>query len=367
MSDLHDLIRACKAEPEDDAPRLILADWLEENGETERAAFIRHQVLRPEVAEVEHSHIHRWAEPWERLGDEIRASRASGAGLYSLEFQRGFLRVRDGYQELYDRLNRILHPPFGWTWVDEIKFGTWHDGDWSPLFKSDRLLELNRLEFSDDGYRSILLEPLLASRFVTSLRHLRLHDVKIGDDGLARLSACENLASLRSFELVEMYLGPMAARSFAASELWDRLRSCRIVGSRFGDEGLAALAQGRPRPHLEKLDLTIGDYSDQGLVELAKSHCFPALRELAVGCRTVLEHGGLIGGAGVNALLTSPTLAQARIVATIMSEQPVPGELGELYTAHSTRLEVRYRNPRQTSEFKRWVPGDMADTSNQQT
>jgi hypothetical protein len=130
---------------------------------------------------------------------------------------------------------------------------------------------------------------------------------------------------------------------------------------------LEAIAQGRPRPHLEKLDLTIGDYSDQGLVELAKSDRFPALRELAVGYRTVLEHGGLFGGAGVNALLASPTLAQARIVVIIMSEEPVPSDLGELYTAHSTRLEVRYRNPRKSPEFKRWVPDDMADVSNQQT
>jgi uncharacterized protein (TIGR02996 family) len=39
-----DLYSAILANPEDDAPRLIYADWLEENGEEERAKFIRAQI-----------------------------------------------------------------------------------------------------------------------------------------------------------------------------------------------------------------------------------------------------------------------------------------------------------------------------------
>src|SRR5207248_690173 len=36
-------LRAIAANPDDDAPRLIFADWLEENGDPERAEFIRTQ------------------------------------------------------------------------------------------------------------------------------------------------------------------------------------------------------------------------------------------------------------------------------------------------------------------------------------
>jgi uncharacterized protein (TIGR02996 family) len=32
------------AHPEDDAPRLVLADWLDDHGQSDRAAFIRVQV-----------------------------------------------------------------------------------------------------------------------------------------------------------------------------------------------------------------------------------------------------------------------------------------------------------------------------------
>src|SRR5437868_14865571 len=37
-------IQAIIADPDDDAPRLIYADWLDEQGESERAEFIRVQI-----------------------------------------------------------------------------------------------------------------------------------------------------------------------------------------------------------------------------------------------------------------------------------------------------------------------------------
>ena len=40
------LLAACKERPDDDGPRLVLADWLEENGESDPAAFVRAQVRR---------------------------------------------------------------------------------------------------------------------------------------------------------------------------------------------------------------------------------------------------------------------------------------------------------------------------------
>ena len=39
-------LRAVIENPDDDAPRLIYADWLDEQGQSERAEFIRVQVER---------------------------------------------------------------------------------------------------------------------------------------------------------------------------------------------------------------------------------------------------------------------------------------------------------------------------------
>jgi uncharacterized protein (TIGR02996 family) len=44
MTDGAALLRAVLADPGDDAPRLVYADWLEENGEPGHAAFIRGQI-----------------------------------------------------------------------------------------------------------------------------------------------------------------------------------------------------------------------------------------------------------------------------------------------------------------------------------
>ena len=44
MTDRDALLAAVIARPEDDLPRLVFADWLEEHGESDRAAFIRAQI-----------------------------------------------------------------------------------------------------------------------------------------------------------------------------------------------------------------------------------------------------------------------------------------------------------------------------------
>ena len=49
MTDGDDLYRAVLDSPEDDAPRLIYADWLDEHGRPERAEFIRLQCAMDRV------------------------------------------------------------------------------------------------------------------------------------------------------------------------------------------------------------------------------------------------------------------------------------------------------------------------------
>ena len=44
MTDREALLAAVRESPDDDLPRLVFADWLEEHGEAERSAFIRAQV-----------------------------------------------------------------------------------------------------------------------------------------------------------------------------------------------------------------------------------------------------------------------------------------------------------------------------------
>src|SRR5262245_19015896 len=90
------LLAAVLNRPEDDAPRLIYADWLDEHGRPERAAFIRIQ--------VEHSRLPKYdprREVLGRLADRLFDRHGSDwvaelpplDGLTWGEFDRGFPRT----------------------------------------------------------------------------------------------------------------------------------------------------------------------------------------------------------------------------------------------------------------------------------
>lgn len=103
------LLKAVVASPDDDLPRLVAADWLEEHGEPERAEFIRVQIERakadrPELAVREQA---LWNNPllgWQwaveacpslagfafdtTAGSSLRAMRVNGAE--RVQFRRGF-------------------------------------------------------------------------------------------------------------------------------------------------------------------------------------------------------------------------------------------------------------------------------------
>jgi uncharacterized protein (TIGR02996 family) len=53
MTTSPDLLAAILAAPNDDLPRLIYADWLDEHGESKRAEFIRRQIDDPEADQWE--------------------------------------------------------------------------------------------------------------------------------------------------------------------------------------------------------------------------------------------------------------------------------------------------------------------------
>jgi uncharacterized protein (TIGR02996 family) len=99
MSELHDLLAGIRATPEDDAPRLILADWLDEHDEPERAEFIRLQVRlsrwvpdleeREQLQAREHALLTAYGTAW--LGPIVDQPNTFS------RFERGLLRIATTY------------------------------------------------------------------------------------------------------------------------------------------------------------------------------------------------------------------------------------------------------------------------------
>src|SRR5262245_60135700 len=104
--DLLALIRAAKEAPDEAGPRQVLADWLEEHGEADRADCVRLSLRLAAVAE----HLFwRWDDPrragWRAALDDPR--REAGRWLAPLraifprtDFHAGLLRVRTTAEEL---------------------------------------------------------------------------------------------------------------------------------------------------------------------------------------------------------------------------------------------------------------------------
>ena len=96
MSDRDDLFRRLLAAPEDDAPRLVYADWLDEHGQPERAEFVRLQCAMDRIPPK----TGRWRPLYERAVRWSGEWKAHWAGpalerVLNAEFRRGFVdRVR---------------------------------------------------------------------------------------------------------------------------------------------------------------------------------------------------------------------------------------------------------------------------------
>ncbi len=96
------LLRAVCAEPDDDGPRLVYADWLEENGQPQRAEFIRVQTelarlparsqrrarLQAREQELLAKHKDQWLAPLKRFTDKRYAKYSRKE---PFEFRRGFV------------------------------------------------------------------------------------------------------------------------------------------------------------------------------------------------------------------------------------------------------------------------------------
>src|SRR5688572_17915635 len=87
MTDAAPFLAAIRAAPDDDAPRLVYADWLDEHGDSARAEFIRVQC---ELARGDDPKLRvREADLLTRYHDTF-AGRLAGPGL-RYRFRRGFI------------------------------------------------------------------------------------------------------------------------------------------------------------------------------------------------------------------------------------------------------------------------------------
>lgn len=307
MSDADALLRAIVRHPDDDTPRLVYADWLQENGRGEEAEFLRAQCrlaaggpTDPEYAELSlrEDELRAW------LGTHGPRPRPTFPGGLSVEggnrwwtyTHRGFPRFLefDGYERhgtkamraLANALERAFDAlPARWL---VLRFVT--VAQLRTLLKQPVMAGLSQLtvQLSATGD-----EATEAARALAACRHLR------NLRGLALAfanpdAACEALArgpweNLEWFSPTSYVIGPAGMRALAGAE-WFRRLSELLLTDGLPDGTFDALARGPALARLHTLDITQSAIPEDEWQAFARSRAFPALAKLTV------SYGDMSGG-----------------------------------------------------------------------
>jgi uncharacterized protein (TIGR02996 family) len=294
--------------PEDDGPRLVYADWLEDHGQPERAEFIRLQCELASMSEDEG--VPRRQEPEARERQLLEEHGEGWAGplrkvVRKWKFRRGFveeIEIETGDFLAHAGAILALAP------VRQAAFDGWSpvDGTLRRLAACDALARLAavRLAFghkecSDHTLRTLASLPPLLERLDT----LHMMFGRLSETGLAAVFCSPHLLRLRSLWLTDCGLsGERGLRPLVESRRLGRLNYLSLRANPVGAEGARALA-GSPncRP-LTALDLTQCEVGQVGAVAVARSPHLAGLIALELG-------NNAVGDGGAEALAGSPYLA----------------------------------------------------------
>lgn len=297
------------AHPGDDAPRLVFADWLEENGQSARAEFIRLQVGAASLAaRVRHAGDEEEAlvEEWTARADSLLEQRGRDwdAHLRRLvvgyRYQRGFIEhvtltatqfLTEGPTVARLAPIRQMRLEHGGKRIDDIAA--------SPLLGGLTGLELAYWRMEEVGVATLLASPRLAGLTALSLRCNN-----IGDQGIGVVAGSPYLAGLTRLDLGHNDIYADGARALAASPHLRQLRQLDLHFNELRRHGMQPLTHSPLLDRVDDLDLGFNEITDDGAADLAATRGVPFHR-------LVLSHSELTD-AGVRALCAS-----ARVVAAL--------------------------------------------------
>ena len=241
------LIRGVVASPEDDAPRLFYADWLEKQGRNPRARLIRVQCQLANLQAEEKELIKQFGQEW--------GKGLSAAGAAHWKYHRGFpeeicIGFPDFLREL-DQLNEI-------TPVRQLHLVNGTDEDLRHLAELPgadqiRSLELDYFSTSDGGshYGVDGVKCLAESPYLKGLRQLRLHSHQIGVEGATVVAESATFMNLTDLAITDPALqmagGEVVAKLIQSPNLAN-LTEFQVGDAEIGSKALQLIRSSRNRP-----------------------------------------------------------------------------------------------------------------------
>jgi uncharacterized protein (TIGR02996 family) len=331
------LLQEVLATPQDDAPRLVCADWLEEHGDDAdlaRAEFIRVQCELARLPEGDSRVLDLRRREHEQLiahHKEWRNEAPSWAQPYCA-FQRGFL----GYVQctIGDFLRRgpslLRRCP-----VEVAALRTTMPGHFDALASSPLLSRLSELRLNSGlQVGGTFLTTLLNSPHIIRLRGLSL-DLTERAGWIPGAIANSRLESLQHLHL-DGYcrLGPSLAETLAAAPILRNLRTLWINYAQIGQSGVEALAASPHLANLTTLGLPVEQVDAEGAAVLARWIQNLRLTELD------LDYSRQLRDEGLAALAASPGLATVRALWLTESEIGTEGIQALARSPHAAGLRI---------------------------
>jgi uncharacterized protein (TIGR02996 family) len=269
--DLLALLRAAKEEPDDLVPRRLLADWLEEHGQPERAEHIRLQLERvtavprrplpgPREAEL----LARFADDW--LGP-LRPYLMS-----PYELTRGLLHVTGDNRKMSSKAGRATLTPESFAWVECLRMSGVGPVTASAFAALPALAGVLRLNlYGNDRLEAAGAQALAKSPHLANLIALNLHGCFVSDTGLEALANSTHLAALTDLRLQHNGIGDVGVTALTQSKHLMRLRRLSLLDNLVGNRGVIALANSPILATVAHLDLSHNHFSADGVFALAHS------------------------------------------------------------------------------------------------
>jgi uncharacterized protein (TIGR02996 family) len=352
------LFAAILADPEDDAPRLVYADWLDEHGDSDRAEFIRVQCdlarrpkyddRRPALEARERELLKRygaaWAKPVAAItkeyefrrgfvaavtigaakllshGDQlfatapvrhVRVLRLGSANASAADLAASPLwpRVRSltlGGRLAPGDLRTVLMAPGLKKLTGLSVAGGFAVVDLAPLLEG-RLPHLERLDLDAEGpvVTTAHVEQLAAANWAANLKHLNLNWHKINVGGVQAIAESKRLKGLTRLHLRLTGVGLGGVKALSESKTLANLTTLDLRSNRLNDNAVRPLTESKLLPSLTELYLGMNDLGPDGARAVAEWRGLARLRLLHL-------YQNRIGDDGAIALAESPYAANLR-------------------------------------------------------
>jgi uncharacterized protein (TIGR02996 family) len=267
MHDHAAFLAAVAANPDDDLPRLVYADWLEENGDAARAEFIRVQCelerctpdddRRAALQRREAALLKRHKSAW--TAGAVEANVAA-----DWRFRRGFLHAASVPAQ---RFHQVAEPLFRVAPTVRALTLIQGSGAVEGMLRTPQLAKVYELTLSKMctcGRCAILAElrTLFASPLVANLTHLTVAEDRIDAETVAALVSSPHLTRLRGLDLSENAVGLGGVRVLAAARGFTDLRELNLSENGISASGGQVLARASWLNGLRVLNLSRNRLTD---------------------------------------------------------------------------------------------------------